>query len=113
MVGRGFAWIEGGQNLLSRATTTGSSCNQAGKLRKGGQNGHIGRDPVFLPRVGAVSDALKFLYHFQMVVVERKYLGFDTPNHGRFLPIKETPHELCKFTVHSWQTRCFFPPEAL
>jgi hypothetical protein len=33
LVGGGFVWIEGGKHLLCRATTTDSSCNQAGKMK--------------------------------------------------------------------------------
>lgn len=72
-------------------------------MKKGGQNSHIGRDPVYLPRVGtilphlynggwsAVIDASKFFYQFQTVVIERKYLGLIHPTTGAIYRYRGLP----------------------
>jgi hypothetical protein len=65
--------------------------------KKGGQNGCIGQDPVFLIRsddvlphlypggYSAVADASKFFHNFQTKPEERKYLGCIHPLSGLFL----------------------------
>jgi hypothetical protein len=63
-------------------------------MKTGGQNAHIGKDPVFLHRpeailsqlyaggYTAVADASKFFYQFPTVPSERKYLGLLHPVTG-------------------------------
>jgi hypothetical protein len=63
-------------------------------MKTGGQNAHIGKDPVFLHQpeailtqmyaggYTAVADASKFFYQFPTVPAERKYLGLLHPVTG-------------------------------
>jgi hypothetical protein len=63
-------------------------------MKTGGQNAHIGKDPVFLHKpeailsqlyaggYTAVADASKFFYQFPTVPAERKYLGLLHPVTG-------------------------------
>jgi hypothetical protein len=63
-------------------------------MKTGGQNAHIGKDPVFLHQpeailsqlyaggYTAVADASKFFYQFPKVPSERKYLGLLHPVTG-------------------------------
>jgi hypothetical protein len=64
-------------------------------MKTGGQNAHIGKDPVFLHQpeailtqmyaggYTAVADASKFFYQFPTVPAERKYLGLLHPVTGQ------------------------------
>ena len=63
-------------------------------MKRGGQNSHMGKDPVFLPRSdiilgamyrggwSATVDASKFFYQFPTKVSERKFLGVIHPTTG-------------------------------
>ena len=63
-------------------------------MKRGGQNAHIGQDPVHLPRASdilpmltpngwmAMIDASKFFYNFPTCENERKYLGCIHPRTG-------------------------------